>query len=123
MSQIRFCHAGMHAAVAVRYSGLAAAGTTRIGSKTQRAVGTRRRRAPTPFAMRRCSRRLALVAALVATLLLVGSVAAGGADWDDDDAVYDSPQEADAGRGGEKRCGRVRRTRARAHGGASEGVS
>ena len=84
----------MHAAVAVRYSGLAAAGTTRIGSKTQRAVGTRRRRAPTPFAMRRCSRRLALVAALVATLLLVGSVAAGGADWDDDDAVYDSPQEA-----------------------------
>lgn len=94
MSQIRFCHAGMHAAVAVRYSGLAAAGTTRIGSKTQRAVGTRRRRAPTPFAMRRCSRRLALVAALVATLLLVGSVAAGGADWDDDDAVYDSPQEA-----------------------------
>ena len=44
--------------------------------------------------MRRCSRRLALVAALVATLLLVGSVAAGGADWDDDDAVYDSPQEA-----------------------------
>ena len=74
--------------------GLAAAGTTRIGSKTQRAVGTRRRRAPTPFAMRRCSRRLALVAALVATLLLVGSVAAGGADWDDDGAVYDSPQEA-----------------------------
>ena len=65
--------------------------------------------------MRRCSRRLALVAALVATLLLVGSVAAGRTDWDDDDAVYDSPPGGeDAGRGGEKRCGRVRRTRARA---------
>lgn len=67
-----------------------------------------------PFAMRRCSRRLALVAALFGALLLVGSVAAGGADWDDDDAVYDSPQEAKTRDAAAKRAADASAERSRA---------